>query len=49
VNIMSAALRLVHLRSVVVWIGAAMMTGGVVEPADRRPRDGTRARREPCA
>jgi hypothetical protein len=48
VNIMSAALRLVHLRSVVVRIGAAMMTG-VVEPADRRPGDGTRARREPCA
>jgi hypothetical protein len=48
VTIVSAALRLVHMRSAAFWMDAAMMVG-FVEPADRRPGDGTRARREPCA
>jgi uncharacterized membrane protein len=51
VNIVSAALRLVHMHmlSVVFWIGTAMMMLGVVEPADRCPVDGASARSEPCA
>jgi hypothetical protein len=48
VNIVSAALRMWTTRSAAFWMDAAMMVG-FVEPADRRPGDGTSARREPCA